>query len=202
MPEIIQCPSCQRELQVPEDFIGRPVKCPSCGANFVTSAPSSGGSAPPPRVEPASYAPAGPVPGAYGSMTPAGTPGMVLAPAICLLIFGILCFLVDIFEVVRAMNPKMLPGGDGLPPMLQQILEEQQKNVTANIIRSTVFIIASFVILLGAAQMMRMRTWGLALAGSIVAMLHFQECCCLLGLPLGVWSVVILCRADVRSLFQ
>ena len=38
MPEIIQCPTCRRELQIPEEFIGKPVKCPSCGLNFVTSA--------------------------------------------------------------------------------------------------------------------------------------------------------------------
>ena len=76
-------------------------------------------------------------------MTPSGTPGMVLARHLSAL--RILCLLVDIFEVVLAMNPKMLPG-ESLPPMLQQILEEQQKNVTANIIRSSVFMIASFVI--------------------------------------------------------
>jgi hypothetical protein len=206
MPEIIQCPSCQRELQVPEDFVGRPVKCPSCGVNFVTSA---GTTAPLPAAPaplhvslPQSYAP-GPVPGAYGSMTPSGTPGMVLAPGICLLVFGILCFLVDVLNLVVTLSPSMQPKNkEGLPPFLQQVLEDQEKNAGLQVTFAGLFLFASLVILGGAVQMLRMRTWGVALAGSIVAMLHLQVCCCLLGLPLGVWSVVVLCQPDVRALFK
>ncbi|HYV36526.1 MAG TPA: hypothetical protein VE988_12515 [Gemmataceae bacterium] len=35
MAEIINCPSCQRKLQVPETLLGQDVQCPSCGATFV-----------------------------------------------------------------------------------------------------------------------------------------------------------------------
>src|SRR5437899_1406496 len=38
MPELIQCPSCDRKLRVPDNLIGKKVKCPSCSKTFVAAA--------------------------------------------------------------------------------------------------------------------------------------------------------------------
>src|SRR4051812_9280843 len=43
MTEITRCPSCQRQLQVPEGLLGYDVQCPSCGATFVAQLPGRGG---------------------------------------------------------------------------------------------------------------------------------------------------------------
>jgi hypothetical protein len=37
MPEITSCPQCQRKLRVPDDLIGRAVKCPGCGLQFTAA---------------------------------------------------------------------------------------------------------------------------------------------------------------------
>ena len=37
MPFSIQCPGCQRKLNVPDTFLGKRVKCPSCGEGFQAS---------------------------------------------------------------------------------------------------------------------------------------------------------------------
>jgi hypothetical protein len=37
MPEIINCPSCQRKLQVPEELIGQGVQCPTCSTAFTAT---------------------------------------------------------------------------------------------------------------------------------------------------------------------
>lgn len=34
MPTVINCPSCERKLRVPEELLGKKVKCPSCGTLF------------------------------------------------------------------------------------------------------------------------------------------------------------------------
>jgi predicted Zn finger-like uncharacterized protein len=44
MPTTIDCPSCNRKLRVPDDLLGKEVKCPTCGTTF-TAAEST---APPP----------------------------------------------------------------------------------------------------------------------------------------------------------
>ena len=69
MPEIINCPQCERKLRVPEELLGQSVKCPTCGTTFTASAASA---APPPMPE---VTPAlGDVPGQEsfpsGQMTP------------------------------------------------------------------------------------------------------------------------------------
>src|SRR5205807_1350980 len=35
MHPIITCPSCQRKVQLPEEYLGRPVQCPECGRTFL-----------------------------------------------------------------------------------------------------------------------------------------------------------------------
>jgi hypothetical protein len=54
MTEIIKCPSCQRQLQVPEQYLGKEVQCPECRHMFVATTttvsaqPVPTSSAPPP----------------------------------------------------------------------------------------------------------------------------------------------------------
>jgi hypothetical protein len=55
MPEIIACPDCGRKLRVPDDLLGRKVKCPGCGVNFTASV--VGGGAPPPIPQSVAAAP-------------------------------------------------------------------------------------------------------------------------------------------------
>jgi predicted Zn finger-like uncharacterized protein len=57
MPEIIACPECARKLRVPDDVLGKLVKCSSCGQTFTAELPAPGpppsptyDAAPPPRT--------------------------------------------------------------------------------------------------------------------------------------------------------
>jgi hypothetical protein len=40
MAEIITCPNCQRQLQVPEQYLGQTVQCPECRQQFVAASAS------------------------------------------------------------------------------------------------------------------------------------------------------------------
>jgi predicted Zn finger-like uncharacterized protein len=52
MPELTQCPQCQRKLNVQEEQLGQAVQCPACGATF-TAEPAGPAPRPaPPREEP------------------------------------------------------------------------------------------------------------------------------------------------------
>jgi hypothetical protein len=52
MPMVIDCPSCNRKLNVPESLLGQMVKCPTCGATFAAS--NQGPALPPSPPEPSS----------------------------------------------------------------------------------------------------------------------------------------------------
>jgi predicted Zn finger-like uncharacterized protein len=54
MPTIIDCPSCRRQLRVPDNLGGQLVKCPTCGHTF--TAPTDAGTRPVSgRPEPETY---------------------------------------------------------------------------------------------------------------------------------------------------
>jgi hypothetical protein len=81
-----------------------------------------------------------------------------------------------------------------------QGMEEGQTG-PAPVIGGVIFTIASVIVVVGAIMMMRLQMWGLALTAAIVAMVNIGNCCCLLGLPFGIWSLVVLCKEDVKSAF-
>ena len=64
MPEIIACPECARKLRVPEDLLGKLVKCPTCSLTFTAELPAP----PPPAATP------------YDAAPPPRTPDDVAAP--------------------------------------------------------------------------------------------------------------------------
>jgi predicted Zn finger-like uncharacterized protein len=49
MPEIVKCPECKRTLRVPDDLLGKTVRCPSCQVTFTAQA---GDAEPPPPPMP------------------------------------------------------------------------------------------------------------------------------------------------------
>jgi F0F1-type ATP synthase membrane subunit a len=63
-------------------------------------------------------------------------------------------------------------------------------------------ILVFILILSGGIQMMRFKTWGLALTASI---LTFMPCNCpffCIGIPLGIWAIIMLSLRDVREAFS
>lgn len=57
----------------------------------------------------------------------------------------------------------------------------------------------SVISLLGAVAMIRTRGWGLAMTGVIVAFVN--ACCCLVGIPIGIWCLVVLLRPESKAAF-
>lgn len=77
MPEIVNCPQCDRKLRVPDNLLGQAVKCPTCGTTF-TATPSSAPPEPPPfsaPPPPMDAPPPPPPPGPPPMPPPMPTPG-------------------------------------------------------------------------------------------------------------------------------
>lgn len=51
MPTLVNCPTCNRKLRIPEELLGRKVKCPGCQGTFTAQAEEP---PPPPGEEPPS----------------------------------------------------------------------------------------------------------------------------------------------------
>ena len=58
-------------------------------------------------------------------------------------------------------------------------------------------LVPGVLILFGALQMMRLRSYAWALAAAILSVVA----CSLIGLPMGIWALIVLAREDVRETF-
>jgi hypothetical protein len=63
-------------------------------------------------------------------------------------------------------------------------------------------LLVSVVLLIGALKMKSLRSYGMAMTASVLAMIPCTSPCCLLGLPFGIWALVVLMKADVKSAFS
>ena len=147
--------------------------------------------------------PYAPPSGGFHSQYGPGTPppnvsGKVVPPAIFLILVGILGMSTSLFNVVYALRePKVDPNQ---PAWLQDLQKSAVGTGTA--IVQSVFVVVNAFIIVSAIQMMRMKTWGLAVAGCIVAMLNFGTLCCVPGIPIGIWSLIVLVMDDVKRSFS
>ena len=86
-----------------------------------------------------------------------------------------------------------------IPPQMRAFIEGMQGPLTG-VINLVIAALNGFV-LFGAIKLLRLRNHRVAVAASIVAMLPCQ-CCCLLGLPFGIWALVVLNKPEVKSQFD
>jgi hypothetical protein len=143
------------------------------------------------------------------AVAPAGQPGHGLAkdqvkgPALALIVIASLGLLYYLFNGVFS----LVTGGAALqhempsnvPPEFRAFLEGM-RGPLAGCVSLAIAALNAFV-LFGAIKMIRLQSHGLAMAAAIVALLPCQ-CCCVVGLPIGIWALVVLSKPEVKSAFQ
>ncbi len=67
---------------------------------------------------------------------------------------------------------------------------------------AAISLIAMPVIIYGAIQMMKGKRAGLAKAASILAIIPVTACCFAVGIPFGIWSLVILSKPEIKAIFN
>jgi hypothetical protein len=111
------------------------------------------------------------------------------APGIALLIVGILGLLMGGVYLIQAIfgRPFFAPANQPAPyPVVLLWLF------------AFITLIWGAVVTLGGMKLMRLESWGSVLTACIFAMLPCNPCC-MLGLPLGIWGLVVLSRDDVKN---
>ncbi len=58
------------------------------------------------------------------------------------------------------------------------------------------------LILWAGINMLRRKGRGIVLTGAIIATIPLLSSCCLLGMPFGIWALVLLMRPESKSLFS
>ncbi len=127
----------------------------------------------------------------------------VNGPAIGLMVTGIIGLLLVLCGLIGN-----LTGAGFADPAKMQGLSEQQRQMLAyytgavGLVSNFIGLAIGLVILLGAMRMKNLQSYGLAMTSSILAMIPCVSPCCILGLPFGIWAVVVLNKPEVKQAFR
>jgi len=150
---------------------------------------------------------------------PQAMKGRVMPPAIFLLIVNVLNLLIGLYFLFEAY---LFKSGN---PFAQAYMEQQWKDmdpdqrdelkkqgwtpagfveVAGNITLAggALGLLVGVIGLFGAVRMMSLRSYGLAITASILTAIPCVSPCCLLGQIAGIWALIVLLNADVRSAFR
>lgn len=130
----------------------------------------------------------------------------VKAPAIALIIvsgLNILSLLVGLaLQVIGVGMGTQIPPG--APPEAERLIQLLSGGI--GILIYVFGIAVSAFVLFASFRMMNFQGWGMALAASILAITCLMPwpcfCCLPLGMPFGIWSIVVLSSADVKAAFR
>jgi hypothetical protein len=133
-------------------------------------------------------------------------------PAIALMVTAILGILAQIGSVLlMPVQLKMQEAQMQTAVQQKQITQEQadqQMQITKmfggtiGVAVSIVGILIGILIFVGALKMKSAQSYGLAMTSSILAMIPCLSPCCLLGLPFGIWALVVLSNPEVKAAFR
>jgi hypothetical protein len=69
-------------------------------------------------------------------------------------------------------------------------------------ISAAVGLVIAGLIIYAALEMKKLNQWTLAVVASILAMVPCISPCCIVGLPIGIWSLVVLMKPEVKAAFS
>ena len=120
-----------------------------------------------------------------------------IAPAICLYVVAGLSMINHLAAIPMALsgnnpNPFLPPNAAG---------PDQTAQMVGTVIGTIVGFLFDLTVIIGAYNMHKLKSHGAAMAGAIVACIPCCGPCVLLGIPFGIWSLVVLNDKDVKSAF-
>ena len=147
------------------------------------------------------YAPSG-APGPIPTGSREAALSAVKGPSIAIIIIaslGIIYYVFSGFLVIIGHGGMTRPMPSNVPPEWQSFIQASQGPMAG--VLNLVFAAIYGFLIFGALKMLKLQSHTLAMITCIVAMLPCG-CCCIFGLPFGIWGLVVLNKADVKSQFS
>jgi hypothetical protein len=113
-------------------------------------------------------------------------------PAIGLMVAGILGVLGHVVNAIMQLA--------GTAPAMMQNEQVPAWVGSLGVVTDLLAIGLSAFVIFGALKMQKLQSWNLCLAASIVAMVPCS-CTCCIGLPLGIWAIILLAKPEVKQAF-
>jgi hypothetical protein len=232
MPALIRCPTCRRKLRVPDELLARNVECPDCRAVFVAEVESEDVEPAAPRARTAATRSSSTieietddrrdeddedVPRRYRRRARrAQARDDVAGPAVGLVTVAaidiLLAFYFIFMSLVTAANGPEARGKLERGPAPNQgpvepkaDPEEEAERIVGSaviVLWGVVCLLCGILTMIGGLLMKGLRGYSLALTCSALTVVPCTAPCCLAGVPIGIWSLVVLSRSEVRAAFD
>jgi hypothetical protein len=151
-----------------------------------------GPAATPPGGSPPSFTPTFPPPGGDAL-------SQVNGPATGLMVLGILMLVASAASLMMQLaGVSFIPRGNMPDDAWAQLFSG-----TVGVISSIISIGIGALVLFGGLKMKKLESFGLAVTASILGIVPCTAgLCCVLGLPIGVWALIVLFKPEVKSAFH
>lgn len=144
-------------------------------------------------------APAAPVYAPTASSS--GGADLVSGPAIGLIVTAALGFVATVIGVVwNIVGAGMGMNQPGMDPEMQKFVT--MFSGTMGVVSGILGFLVSALILFGALKMKKFQSYGWAMTASILAVIPCVSPCCLVGIPIGIWALVVLSKPEVKAQFH
>jgi Flp pilus assembly protein protease CpaA len=123
----------------------------------------------------------------------------VSSPSVGLLVTGVIGGILSLLGLI------LNAIGTSVIPFVEDSLDERYMDLwegAAGIISSFIGIVVAVFIIYAALKMKELSQYGLCMAASILAIIPCISPCCIIGLPIGIWCLVVLTRPDVKAAFH
>jgi len=124
----------------------------------------------------------------------------VAGPATALMVTGWLGLALDLFRMVTMIAQIGFMGAQGARPRGDEWAAFAMFG-GMGVVGLLVSIVLCILVIVGAMKMKALESYGFALASAIIALLPCGPCC-LLGIPFGIWAIVVLSDGQVRAAFR
>ena len=110
---------------------------------------------------------------------------------------GVMMLLVVLGIVLNLLGMGLAAQAQDDPNMAMAMMQG-----TVGLISSVVGLAIGGFIIFACTKMMKLESHGMAFTATILAMIPCISPCCLLGLPLGIWGIMILNDPQVKASFR
>ena len=125
----------------------------------------------------------------------------VSGPAIGLIVTAVLGIVAKVLGLIfNLVGVNFMPPQSGMTPEMTRMMQFISGPVA--IVSGIVGLAISLFVLYGALKMQKLAGYGFALAAAIIAVIPCFSPCCLIGIPLGIWALIVLNKPEVKSQFE
>ena len=114
--------------------------------------------------------------------------GRLKIPAIVLIVLAALTAILRVVAVVIALQRA---GNNGAPPM-----------VLPEMVGHGIGLLLTIAVLVGCFKMLKVESYSGAMTAAIISVIPVCSPCLVLGIPFGIWAIIVLCDPRVKAAFK